>query len=55
MEHAPTVGAVPTCGRGLLLVEAVSDRWGVDSAGLGKTVWCEFDLVREGAALSATS
>lgn len=31
-------------GRGLFLVEAVSDRWGVDSNGLGKTVWCEFDL-----------
>ena len=33
-----------TSGRGLFLVEAVSDRWGVDSTGLGKTVWCEFDL-----------
>ncbi len=33
-----------TSGRGLLLVEAVTDRWGVDSAGLGKTVWCELDL-----------
>jgi PAS domain S-box-containing protein len=32
-----------TSGRGLLLVESVSDRWGVESAGLGKTVWCEFD------------
>ncbi|MDP9497834.1 MAG: SpoIIE family protein phosphatase [Actinomycetota bacterium] len=43
-----------TSGRGLLLVDAVTDRWGVDSAGLGKTVWCEFDVdaivVGEGAA-----
>ncbi len=38
------VGDDMTSGRGLLLVGAVSDRWGVDSAGLGKTVWCEFDL-----------
>jgi len=33
-----------TAGRGLMLVEAISDRWGVDSNGLGKVVWCEFDL-----------
>ncbi|MFD5747041.1 ATP-binding protein [Streptomyces sp. NPDC127033] len=31
------------CGRGLLLVEAVSDRWGVEGrpGGIGKTVWAE--------------
>ncbi|MFD8127785.1 ATP-binding protein [Streptomyces mirabilis] len=29
-------------GRGLALVEAVADKWGVESApGRGKTVWCE--------------
>jgi anti-sigma regulatory factor (Ser/Thr protein kinase) len=33
-------------GRGLLLVEALADRWGVvrASAGLGKTVWFAVDL-----------
>lgn len=31
-------------GRGLLLVSAVSDRWGVDPDGEGKTVWFELDL-----------
>lgn len=33
-----------TCGRGLLLVDALSDRWGVFDRefGIGKTVWAEF-------------
>lgn len=29
-------------GRGLLLVEQISDVWGVESRGSGKCVWCEF-------------
>lgn len=29
-------------GRGLTLVERVSDRWGVDYAAKGKTVWAEW-------------
>ncbi|RPF35380.1 ATP-binding protein [Streptomyces sp. TLI_185] len=29
-------------GRGLLLVAALSDRWGVRERELGKAVWCEF-------------
>ncbi len=33
-----------TSGRGLVLVDAIADRWGVDSADLGKRVWAEFDL-----------
>ncbi|MFI5755462.1 ATP-binding protein [Streptomyces sp. NPDC051569] len=34
-------------GRGLLLVEAMADRWGVAARqGPGKTVWAEFDLGR---------
>ncbi|MEV8314500.1 SpoIIE family protein phosphatase [Streptomyces sp. NPDC059900] len=31
-----------TSGRGLLLVEAVATRWGVEPRGEGKAVWCEF-------------
>ncbi|MGA5467545.1 ATP-binding protein [Streptomyces arboris] len=36
-------GGLETGGRGLLLVEALAYRWGVDerSAGIGKTVWAE--------------
>lgn len=30
-------------GRGLLLVEAVTDRWGTDPLPTGKTVWFECD------------
>ncbi|MBT2479799.1 ATP-binding protein [Streptomyces sp. ISL-94] len=30
-------------GRGLLLVEAVTDRWGTDPTPTGKTVWFECD------------
>ncbi|ALV34308.1 ATP-binding protein [Streptomyces sp. CdTB01] len=29
-------------GRGLLLVAALSDKWGVRERELGKAVWCEF-------------
>ena len=30
-------------GRGLLLVETLSDRWGFEANGHGKTVWFEID------------
>lgn len=47
-------------GRGLLLVEALADRWGVtEGPAPRKTVWAELDLVREpwptGAALEPRS
>jgi anti-sigma regulatory factor (Ser/Thr protein kinase) len=29
-------------GRGLVIVQALSDRWGVRVTSAGKTVWCEF-------------
>ena len=29
-------------GRGLVIVQALSDRWGVQVTGSGKAVWCEF-------------
>jgi anti-sigma regulatory factor (Ser/Thr protein kinase) len=32
---------VPVGGRGLLLVDQLSERWGCDSAGAGKRVWAE--------------
>ncbi len=45
-------GDEETCGRGLLLVEALAHRWGVveREGGIGKTVWVELkapDLVAE--------
>ncbi|GAA2421799.1 hypothetical protein GCM10010405_00040 [Streptomyces macrosporus] len=33
-------------GRGLLLVDALADVWGVRERGPGKAVWCEFGLKR---------
>lgn len=32
-------------GRGLLLVDALADRWGVGERSPGKIVWCEFGRV----------
>jgi anti-sigma regulatory factor (Ser/Thr protein kinase) len=31
-------------GRGLMLIDALSSRWGVSPRPDGKTVWCELDL-----------
>ncbi|WP_329306330.1 ATP-binding protein [Streptomyces sp. NBC_01260] len=52
-EGRPVVrqpGELDTAGRGLLLVQALAHRWGVDErqAGIGKTVWA--DLLAPGAA-----
>jgi anti-sigma regulatory factor (Ser/Thr protein kinase) len=38
-----------TSGRGLLIVEELSDRWGVRVNNHGKTVWCEVALPRAGS------
>ncbi|MCX5384887.1 ATP-binding protein [Streptomyces sp. NBC_00083] len=35
-------GAGDEGGRGLLLVEAMADKWGVGERDPGKAVWCEF-------------
>ena len=36
-----TPGETATSGRGLLLLDAIAIRWGVESRGEGKAVWCE--------------
>ncbi|AJT64232.1 ATP-binding protein [Streptomyces chattanoogensis] len=36
-------------GRGLMLVSALADKWGVEERGPGKIVWCEWWPPREGA------
>lgn len=38
-----------TSGRGLLLVEALADDWGVSRHGVGKAVWFELGPVQDGA------
>ncbi|WP_237405221.1 SpoIIE family protein phosphatase [Actinacidiphila reveromycinica] len=37
-----TPGEAATSGRGLLMVDALADTWGVEPRGDGKAVWCEF-------------
>ncbi|WP_235032268.1 SpoIIE family protein phosphatase [Actinacidiphila yanglinensis] len=35
-------GEAATSGRGLLMIDALSETWGVEPRGDGKAVWCEF-------------
>ncbi|OAH09321.1 ATP-binding protein [Streptomyces jeddahensis] len=42
---ADGAGGADEGGRGLVLVEALSDRWGVGEWDPGKVVWCEFGAV----------
>ena len=45
----PTTAAAPidaTSGRGLLLVQAIADRWGVEGTRDGKVIWFELPIVR---------
>ncbi|MEU6231056.1 ATP-binding protein [Streptomyces sp. NPDC047042] len=39
-------------GRGLFLVAALSDKWGVGARELGKVVWCDWDLPIDAEAFS---
>ncbi|MFE4666741.1 ATP-binding protein [Streptomyces sp. NPDC056716] len=46
---SPQLSMVSENGRGLLLLEAVADKWGVDvRAGGGKTVWFECGMKMSG-------
>ncbi|MET9145083.1 ATP-binding protein [Streptomyces sp. NPDC004042] len=42
----PETSAESERGRGLMLVAALADKWGVDARSPGKTVWCEFAAAR---------
>ncbi|GAA1881094.1 ATP-binding protein [Streptantibioticus ferralitis] len=42
----PDTAAEDESGRGLRLVAALADKWGVGERVPGKFVWCEFDLSR---------
>lgn len=39
--HARTPGPEDPSGRGLMLVEGLADRWGVERSAQGKVVWAE--------------
>jgi anti-sigma regulatory factor (Ser/Thr protein kinase) len=51
-QRVRSADAHATRGRGLVLVEALSDRWGVDEDERGKTVWFELDVAASGDAES---
>ncbi|ARF58650.1 SpoIIE family protein phosphatase [Streptomyces gilvosporeus] len=46
-------GETATSGRGLLLVEALADRWGAEPRGSGKALWCEFVVPETGVGKGA--
>ncbi|MFE7774696.1 ATP-binding protein [Streptomyces sp. NPDC057445] len=50
----PVGDADAESGRGLLLVAAVADKWGVGERNPGKVVWCEFADLAEVPRLSRT-
>jgi hypothetical protein len=50
IPHQRRYGTQATTGRGMALVDGLSDRWGVDAAGDGKTVWCEVSAPDEAVA-----
>jgi len=41
LPRARAAGLEEPDGRGLAIVEALADRWGVDRDGLGQSVWAE--------------
>ncbi|MGA4842079.1 ATP-binding protein [Streptomyces sp. G45] len=41
-------------GRGLLLVREFASRWGVCELTVGKSVWCELDVVRDAQGVPRT-
>ena len=45
-----TPGEAATSGRGLLLLDALASRWGVEPRGEGKAVWCEIGPVQTPAS-----
>ncbi|MCN9244510.1 ATP-binding protein [Streptomyces sp. RY43-2] len=49
----PSESEIDTAGRGLYLVEAVSDRWGTDLLPWGKRVWSEHVGERDACATRA--
>ncbi len=47
-----TPGEAATSGRGLMLMDALASRWGVEPRGEGKAVWCEIGPAPVGADVS---
>ncbi|MFD4693920.1 SpoIIE family protein phosphatase [Streptomyces sp. NPDC058463] len=50
-----TPGETSTSGRGLLLLDAVATRWGIEPRGEGKAVWCEMGPASPDPATAPTA
>ena len=48
LPHRRSPGEMASSGRGLLLMEMLADRWGVDPRGEGKCIWFEIRERQEG-------
>jgi hypothetical protein len=53
LPHRRSPGEMASSGRGLVLLEMLSDRWGVQPRGEGKSIWFELDEVRSDGSDSA--
>lgn len=53
--RARAVGPESVDGRGLTIVSALADRWGVDRDGLGQSVWAEMTFPRRPRSVEALS
>ncbi|MFJ9813412.1 SpoIIE family protein phosphatase [Streptomyces sp. NPDC101158] len=49
-----TPGEAATSGRGLLLMDAIASRWGVEPRGEGKAVWCEIGADGSNGSVNGT-
>ncbi|MDQ0810465.1 anti-sigma regulatory factor (Ser/Thr protein kinase) [Streptomyces sp. B3I7] len=54
-QEEPDAAVQRTNGRGLVLVRALADAWGVRAHGVGKTVWFELTDLTTGAASGLTT
>ncbi|MFF0012715.1 SpoIIE family protein phosphatase [Streptomyces sp. NPDC005374] len=50
LPHKRRPGELASSGRGLMLIELLADRWGVDPRGDGKSIWFEFHELHEPSA-----
>ncbi|MFC1436914.1 SpoIIE family protein phosphatase [Streptacidiphilus sp. N1-10] len=50
LAHRRSPGEMASSGRGLILLELLSDRWGMEPRGEGKCIWFELDEVPGAAA-----
>ncbi|MHA6757785.1 SpoIIE family protein phosphatase [Streptacidiphilus sp. PAMC 29251] len=50
LAHRRSPGEMASSGRGLILLDLLSDRWGMQPRGEGKAIWFDLDEAQEGPA-----